>query len=302
MDKQGSVIAVVVTYNRKQLLKECISALLNQNNNNLKILVVDNASTDNTHEYILDLIDNQKVIYENTGANLGGAGGFNFGMKKAVEMGCDYVWVMDDDCIVQQNTLAELLNFANSINDDFGFLSSVVRWTDGSICKMNIQSKDFRKPITNFEKVQKIKSASFVSILINTDAIIDVGLPIKDFFIWCDDIEYTYRISKKYISYLVPQSEVIHKSINNVGSNIVKDDSNKIKRYFYAYRNERYFFRQIGFKARLYGLLRICYHALKITFLKCDNKKQRLNTMLKGYRAGKNFNPKIEYIKPLDKE
>jgi len=99
------VIAVIVTYNRKELLKECITALLNQDYRNCDILVVDNASTDGTFDYISELLKNKRVIYKNTGANLGGAGGFNFGMKEAVNLGCDFVWVMDDDCMVHTDSL-----------------------------------------------------------------------------------------------------------------------------------------------------------------------------------------------------
>ena len=50
-EKAKEVIAVVVTYNRKELLKECINALKKQSYKNCKILVVDNGSTDNTYDY-----------------------------------------------------------------------------------------------------------------------------------------------------------------------------------------------------------------------------------------------------------
>ncbi|MCM1404774.1 MAG: glycosyltransferase [Prevotella sp.] len=132
------VVAVVVTYNRKKLLKECLIALTEQNYPNLQILIIDNASTDGTYSFIAHLIDDKKIIYKNTGKNLGGAGGFNFGMRAAVERGCDYVWLMDDDCIVNEDSLTTLINFAHAVNANFGFLSSVVRWQDGSICRMNV--------------------------------------------------------------------------------------------------------------------------------------------------------------------
>ena len=80
----NKVAAVVVTYNRIELLKECLEALEKQNYP-CDILVVDNASTDGTEEYISALINKYKnLYYQNTGANIGGAGGFNFGMRWAV--------------------------------------------------------------------------------------------------------------------------------------------------------------------------------------------------------------------------
>ncbi len=108
------VIAVVVTYNRKELLKECIEALINQDYKNCEILIVDNASTDGTKEFIEKYIKDSKIIYKNTGSNLGGAGGFNYGIRKACELGCDFVWVMDDDWIVKKDTLTKLLDIDKS--------------------------------------------------------------------------------------------------------------------------------------------------------------------------------------------
>lgn len=78
MDNNKSVAVVVVTYNRKELLKECINALLNSTYKNIKVLVIDNHSTDGTKDYISEELENEKVLYVDTGKNLGGAGGFNY--------------------------------------------------------------------------------------------------------------------------------------------------------------------------------------------------------------------------------
>lgn len=73
MKKKDKVIAVIVTYNRKELLKESIEALINQKYENCNILVIDNNSTDGTKDYIKKFIEEEKIMYENTGENLGGA-------------------------------------------------------------------------------------------------------------------------------------------------------------------------------------------------------------------------------------
>ena len=70
--KTKRVGTIVVTFNRKKMLKECIEALLKQSYDNQEILVIDNASTDGTKDYIKKLIDNKKVFYYNTGKNSGG--------------------------------------------------------------------------------------------------------------------------------------------------------------------------------------------------------------------------------------
>ena len=73
-----STIAVIVTYNRLELLKEGIQALLGQSSA-CDILIVDNASTDDTSLWAQEFAKTHpSVFYENTGANLGGAGVFNY--------------------------------------------------------------------------------------------------------------------------------------------------------------------------------------------------------------------------------
>ena len=93
------VAATVITYNRKALLAECVKALLCQSVS-CDIIIIDNASTDGTGEMVRAIVD-PRISYINTGSNLGGAGGFNYGMRKAVEAGYDYGWLMDDDTIVK---------------------------------------------------------------------------------------------------------------------------------------------------------------------------------------------------------
>ena len=132
------VVAIVVTYNRKELLKKCIKALLEQEKSDLcDILVIDNASTDGTKEEINEYVNSNKIIYMNTEKNIGGAGGFNFGVKEAIKLGYKYMWLMDDDCIVYNDSLKELLIADEQLGGKYGFLSSVVLWRDGTVCNMN---------------------------------------------------------------------------------------------------------------------------------------------------------------------
>ena len=294
------VAAVIVTYNRKELLCECIDALLNQDYDNCDILVIDNASTDGTKKSIEKYKD--KIKYYNTGKNLGGAGGFNYGMKKAYENGCDFVWLMDDDCIVHKDSLTILMNHAKKLDYNFGFLSSKVLWKDDSICRMNVQKNSLFKKNSDWTTSRmSVIMATFVSFLVPTNVIEDVGFPITDFFIWADDLEYSRRISRKYNCYLINDSVVTHKSKNNIGSNIAIDESDNLSRYNYSYRNERYIFRREGLIGKLYYFLKINYHRLKILKANSKNKKERLNIIKNAAKVGKTFNPPIEYI-PYDKK
>ena len=221
------IAAVIVTYNRKELLCECIEAVLAQKPVPAPepvltqkpipagksivpdILIIDNHSTDGTKEAVAACKSgNDRILYFDTGSNLGGAGGFQYGIRKGVELGYDYLWLMDDDCIPRPGALAALLK--HEPKHPYGFLTSKVLWRDGSVCKMNVQRAKLTKNVSDFSggQVQPVVMASFVSLLIPTAVVRELGLPIKEFFIWTDDWEFTRRISRKYPCYLVTDSVV----------------------------------------------------------------------------------------------
>lgn len=295
----SKIVAIVVTYNRKKLLRENIEALLNQSFSQLDIMIIDNASTDGTYEYISDLAKNYgKVKYYNTGKNLGGAGGFSLGIKKACEKGYEKIWIMDDDTIPQTTALEELVKADKLLNGDYGFLASTVLWTDNSWNKMNLLRTDPWHVFEQNNLIEKgivpINRASFVSLLINAKAVFEMGLPIKEFFIWSDDQEYTDRLSKKYPCYYVSHSKVIHKTATNEGSNIALDTLDRIDRYKLAFRNEYYIARRNKTKKEYNNNFRGYF---LLILRKSPNKKiKRIKTLIKGKMAGKCFKPEIEYI------
>lgn len=290
------IVTVVVTYNRKRILKECIGSLIKQNNNKMKILIIDNNSTDDTYDYIKNVL-NKNIDYINTKKNLGGAGGFNFGIKKALKYYPNYIWLMDDDTIVTRNCLKKLLLTANELDNNFSFLSSRVLWTDNSLCLMNKQTIS-RNWLFNYKMLSKgvieIQNASFVSCFINVSAIEKVGLPIKDFFIWGDDTEYTERLCTFSSAYYVNESVVIHKSIESNLPDITKD-TRDLSRFYYLYRNLYYIYKKNKRLSKFHYLQR---KHIKNIIKKSKNKKiRRIIIVLLGGFKGMFFRPKIEYIK-----
>lgn len=290
-----NIAAIVVTYNRKKMLKECIQSLLNQTYLNLDILVVDNASTDGTKDFVKGL-NNRHIKYVNTGQNLGGAGGFQFGINEGVTRGYDYLWLMDDDSIPEPNALENLVNQSQKLGK-WGFLSSKTLWKDGSICKMNIPKTSIYHKLNSFNgSNKKIIMATFVSFFVSAKVVREVGLPIKEFFIWADDLEYSRRISRKYPCYFVPSSVVIHKCNSNNGSSIATDSIKRLPRYRYAYRNEVYVFRREGFKGDIYLTLKLLLNSFRILTKSESQKLRRLRIVWQSALRGMHFNPRIEYV------
>ena len=296
---ERDIVAVVVTYKRKHLLKKNLMALLKQSYKSFDILVIDNNSSDGTYsEVVAPLLSKyDQLKYVNTKKNLGGAGGFQFGIRKAHQLNYKYVWLMDDDAIPAPMALEQLIKAYKQLQlkGKVGFLSSKVLWTDGSLCSMNIQRRTLTKNITDFSaKYIPCVIASFVSLFIPMQVIEKVGLPIKEFFIWTDDWEYTRRISRLYPGYVVTDSVVTHETKTNNGAKIATDINERINRYKYAYRNEMYFYRREGFKGIIHVLLRTPYHIYRVMRYSPDNKKLRVKIILKSTWHGLFFNPKIE--------
>ena len=204
---------VVVTFNRLQLLKEVIDSLRVQTYSDFDIIVVNNGSTDDTPNWL----EKQADIITITQENLGGAGGFHTGMKYVAEHGYEYCWVMDDDVVCNPTALEELIKAYNTV-PEAGFVCSRVVGINGK--PMNTPTAlgaykdgDYTDTfeLVNEHQMVRVTTATFVSVLINTNIIRSIGLPYKEFFIWGDDTEYTQRISKDYRCYVACKSEVLHK-------------------------------------------------------------------------------------------
>ncbi len=239
------IVAVIVTYNRVELLKKCLQAVREQTRQPNDIIIVNNGSTDDTTEWLSE----QNVITY-TKENNGGAGGFSYGIKKAYNYGADWIWLMDDDVIPQNDALQQLVNTLVSLGDKqekVGFLSSEVLWTDHSIHEMNKtyflddQKKLDKLSFPTDSNLPFIQFGTFVSMLLSAKAVEKVGLPIKEYFIWCDDIEYSKRIVANGLAgLLVKNSVVIHQSPNNNPSNVFYDPKSSIWKFNHGFRNEMY--------------------------------------------------------------
>ena len=299
MEKKVSII--VVTYNRCDLLKECLTALLAQSYLGYKIFLINNGSTDDTDKMIKSEFSDKRISYYNTHKNLGGAGGFNFGMKKAMLEQSDYMWLMDDDTIVHKDSLEKLVSKAKELNDDFGFLSGCVMFTDDSMCKMNIPMPYEKGNVDwiNLKNEIRLKSATFVSFFIKSSVVYKIGYPIREFFIWADDTEYSLRVSQKYPCFFCPESIVTHKmKLNSAASDkdLLNCEDERIERYFFAYRNRFYIAKTNGVKKIVFYLIKFFFIIIKIVFSKTESKALKLKTIFKGFNAGIHFNPEIEYV------
>ena len=297
---------MVVTYNRMALLQRCIDSLRAQSVQ-CDILVVNNASTDGTTPWLEAQQSAGRLLARDTGANLGGAGGFNKGMRWAMEDGYKYLWLMDDDCLPEPDALEKLLEADTLLHGDYGWLSSVALWTDGTECRMNRQKlkKSFYEysPLMKYGIVQA-EQATFVSLFLRAETVERFGLPIREFFIWGDDIEYTRRIAVRGTRpcFAAGQSQVIHAMKDNNGSSIAIDAAERIDRYRFAFRNEAYTYRQEGLRGICYYTAKCGLNFCRILFLAPDHRGKRLRVLLGSMVRGAFFRPRVETVKRNTKQ
>lgn len=263
MTYSSKVAAVIVTYNRVDKLAKVMDSLAAQTRRPDRIYVVDNASTDGTRAF-LDARKSDRLVHLRLTKNIGGAGGFNEGMKVAYADGFDLVWISDDDAYPHADALEKLIEALTNFEKISGYrptyACSAVRWIDGSWCEMNTPDTvwDWPRFYSENSRYFLVRSCSFVSVLVPRWAIAKHGLPIKDYFIWFDDAEYTRRLSRTYPGIFVPDSLVTHDVGLNQGVNYGMITDSSVWKYEYGARNETSFrrreFGMIGVVEFVYGV------------------------------------------------
>lgn len=290
------IAAVIVTRNRLALLQECVAAVRGQTRAPDEIIVIDNASDDGTREWLAG----QSGLTVMLQGNLGGAGGFHRGMKEGCARGHDWIWCMDDDTIAEPDTLERLCATPQFQDAGTGFLGSLVKWTDGSIHKMNMWFSAPDGPgevgwlSTVFvDKCIPAVTSTFVSFLVSRRAIERVGLPLKEMFIWCDDAEYTYRISGHFKNYHVLDSIVVHKTPANKNGDLGSVTPSEYFKLSYGLRNEIYF-RRVQRQNPLFKALRLAAFLARQTLRLLQKRAPAY--LIRSLWSGLLFSPRIERV------
>ncbi len=247
------VCAVVVSYNRRPLLGECLRALQAQSRPVDAILVVDNASTDDTRAMLRAEFPEVPVLALTT--NSGGAGGFHAGMKWAYREGFDWIWVMDDDGRPAPDCLEQLLVYGrpNVIlepyqQEDNGRVYGFYMWRNNYI-DVTTEVMSGCPPTDGFPLF------TFVGPLIHREVVARAGLPNKDFFICFDDFEYAFRITHRTDAAIVfvPEAQFFHdfsrksqlQPVRSFGRRSVRSPR-PAWRLYYDPRNELYTLLRVG--------------------------------------------------------
>jgi rhamnopyranosyl-N-acetylglucosaminyl-diphospho-decaprenol beta-1,3/1,4-galactofuranosyltransferase len=196
-----TVVAVVVTFNRLPLLTALLERL-GETAGLDEVLVVDNASTDGTGEWLARTSEGRDDVHSRVlTTNTGGAGGFHEGLAWALERGADLVWLMDDDGLPDLDCLPLLLRHAGEL-DFWGPVVVDQDHPDELVFPIRLPGG-----IRTAHRVAEVEAAAtdglladvvipFNGVLVTRALVEEIGLPREEFFIWGDDHEYRLRAER----------------------------------------------------------------------------------------------------------
>lgn len=239
---KSSIGCVVVTYNR---LKKLINALSKYEQQTLLpkyILIVNNASTDGTKEYLQkwkNVPSKYKKIIVNLENNTGGSGGFYEGQKLALKEDADWIMLADDDAYIDNNYIKVIQEYIDN-NDTHGvsvicgkvmqnnsYISGHRRFFGNRFKTcwwIDVPDGCYKKDYFNFDLV------SYVGAVINKNKLISAGLVEKNYFIWFDDTEHSIRLREQGYFICLNSISIFHD---------IDEERNGLNwRNYYGYRNQ----------------------------------------------------------------
>ena len=230
---------VVVTYNRAELLAELLESIARLNRAPWRVIVVDNASSDNTADVLktaAHLFAPDQLVVRHSETNTGGSGGFSQGVDLAMQLGARWMWVMDDDVEVLPEALDRFAPWMQRFKCLHGRRYDVdgtpfywqAKWNGFLAVPLPYSIGTF-----NTQGYAITNSGTFEGMLIHADIVAKIGLPDPRFFISWDDAVYAWLASQytqvAYVDEFVIQKKRRQKQIKLVFRHL--NDSSALVKY-----------------------------------------------------------------------
>lgn len=235
---------VVCNYNKASYVVKCVESILNSSFRHIDVLVVDNASTDNSVNELYRFQNRIEIIQNKE--NLGGSGGFNTGLRRLLQKQYKYIMLIDNDVILEKEAIKQLYNFMEQ-EKEVGLAGAKIMKMDyieylqemgAMIDYDNLGVKPFFAGEKDKEDIPDVIYCDYVpacTLIARVEAIKKVGILPENNFIYWDDMEWGYNFNQagyKVVSYA--KSKVWHKGGVTVSNNTFQ--------VYYWYRNKIKFF------------------------------------------------------------
>lgn len=290
---EQQVVAVVVTFNRLPLLQRLLG-VLRSTPGLAGIVVVDNASTDGTGEWLGALPpDGVDVHVVRLPSNAGGAGGFHAGMREAVARGADLLWLMDDDGVPEGDCLTTLLKRLEG-RDFIG--PAVLAEQDPTRLCFPIRLPGRAAVVHAMAEVEAAAVDGLIpdvvipfnGVLVTRELVERIGLPREEFFIWGDDVEYLWRAREHGARVAtVVGARFLHPATDDLGTPMLfgrttyNHSPSDLKHYCMARNN---LVNLLGYRGRVHALAFVVKTAWFYAFTRPSLRRLRLS--VQAMRAG----------------
>ncbi len=264
-EKKYMLGIVIVNYNGEKFQNEAIASILNQTYQDFKIIIVDNNSTDNSMK-MLDKFDSDKIIKIYNNENLGAAGGNNIGIKKSIELNCEYTLLINNDVILNEDAIAKLLACKKDIvcpkiyyfgTDKIWFYGGKFHNFRGTISHLYYQKEKYKDK-------QTTEYAPTCCMLIHNTVFKKTGLFDENYFLYYDDVDFCFQLRKNKIKiYLCSNAVIYHKvSLSSGGEN-------SKTAIYYNNRNRFYYIKKAG---GIYKPFALIFSWISMKFKTADKK------------------------------
>lgn len=220
---------ILLNWNNYKDTAACLNSLQGLRYDNGEVVIVDNASTDDSVSRLRSEFPRVKIVANPH--NLGFSGGCNAGIRYAVGHSTDFVWLLNNDTIVDPDALQALVDLAQT-DRRIGAVGSAISymdapqhlqsWGGGYVNFWLGRSRHFLAPVSD-DRIEFITGAS---MLIPKEALENIGLLDEEFFMYWEDADYCFRLRKANWRLAVAgRSKLRHEQFGSVGKGSARLDS-----------------------------------------------------------------------------
>lgn len=216
------VVAVILNMDRKDDTLACLRSLISSDYPNLEIIVLDISSSDGSVQAIHDHFGNVKIV--NLEQNKGYAGNNNMGILIAMEMGADWIFIANEDTIINPPGISFLVEAGES-NPGIGMVGPVVYHFDepeiiqsaGGILDGRWRPVHLEQNQLDLGQVSELKDVHWISgcaILVRRQVVEQVGSLDERFFCYWEEVDWAYRVGTAGWRIVIePRAKLWHKGV-----------------------------------------------------------------------------------------
>jgi GT2 family glycosyltransferase len=288
------ICIVILNWNGWEDTVDCVASCLKLTYATVTIIIVDNASTDGSESILHERFPDIRIIQTRT--NLGYAGGNNVGIRHAFESGADYVWLLNNDTVVDPAALNEMVRVAeqdprvgmlgpkillHSRPEYLNCIGSTINLITGQPRLVGLGEKDDGR----FDDIREMDTLSGCSLLVRKEVVDAVGLLDERFFLFYEETDWILRAKRAgYRMLYVPGAKIWHKVSASVGGH-----QSPLMLYYMTRNNPLLMRQNVGALAFarfliIYLCLVIPKKIINVLLLNKEKRYQKMTAILKGLR------------------